>query len=139
MNTESYLAMIANGNSGANPLLESLGIEVVKMGPQEVQFRLKSTPDMQQGAGLVGGGVLATLADEAMAHLCLFHLGGEKATVTLELTMRYIRSAKPGDIIVARAFRVKMGRTVMHVEADILREEDQCLLARSQAVFMAVS
>ncbi|ADU65862.1 PaaI family thioesterase [Desulfurispirillum indicum] len=138
MDTAPYLSRIADRQPGANPLMDFLQIEPVKMGPQEVQFCLRSSGDLAQGAGLVGGGILATLADEAMAHLCLFHLGDGKATVTVELTMRYLKPAMPGDTLIGRAFPVKMGRTIMHVEAEVLRERDNECLARSQAVFMAV-
>jgi len=79
---------------------------------------------------------MATLADEAMAHVVLANLNAGETTATIEMNMRYLKGAARGDIA-AEAVIIKRGRRVITVQADILNESRQ-LLAQAGASFMVI-
>ena len=59
-------------------------------------LRLACKPEFVQGAGAVAGGVVAALADEAMAHVVLANLAEGQKTATIEMTVRYFRPVLTG-------------------------------------------
>lgn len=135
---QTYLDALRNGRYDVNPLLAHLGIEPIVLEVDRVVLRLKTYEALRQGGGLVAGGVLATLADEAMAHLCLTGLAPQATTVTVEMQIRYFLPVQVGDIIEARAHVVRRGRSLVSLEADLIRvgNEPESAVAKSAATFM---
>ena len=88
---------------------------------------------------MVAGGILATLADEAMAHAVLSRLPDGHSAVTAEMNMRYLQGASPNDggELTARAKVIKNGKALCFAEADIVDGQDR-LLATSGATFYVV-
>ena len=86
--------------------------------------------------GFVAGGILATLADEAMAHAVISLLQAGQRVVTTEMNIRYLRSTdpkKPGELIATGAV-LKAGRTILTTEARI-HDADGRLLAAAGGSF----
>ena len=69
----SYLEKIKKEGRSANPFFCLMGIDVVSVEPGKAVLKMQVRPDMQNGVGWLQGGILAAVADEAMA-LALFPL-----------------------------------------------------------------
>ncbi|MBE1236765.1 PaaI family thioesterase [Phaeovibrio sulfidiphilus] len=134
---KSYLKAVLKPGQCANLLLKTLGgrVEFARDGLAEI--RIPASPDLCQGGGLIGGGVLATAADEAMAHAVLSCLEPDVYTVTLDMNIRYLRAVRSssGGEILARASLVKKGRSVMVAGADVL-DDGERLVAIASATFL---
>jgi len=73
-----------------------------------------------QDFGVVQGGILTALADEAAVSLLLPHLTPGRAVTSIELKQNFLRPALAGrGELVARARTVRRGRTVAVVACDV--------------------
>ena len=66
-----YLQEVKKENQTIHKLFGFLGVKVVKISKEKVILSLPLRNDFTQGAGVTAGGVLATLADEEMAHVVI--------------------------------------------------------------------
>lgn len=96
------------------------------------RFRMAS--EYQGGAGLVHGGIIALLLDEAMGKVNRF---SQVRAVTAELTVEYRRPIPVEVEILVEAFQVERnGRSLVH-EGEI-RDASGRLLARGRGRFVVV-
>jgi uncharacterized protein (TIGR00369 family) len=133
---EGYLKKLQEPGQRVNPLFQFLGVKVERLTAEQVVLALPFREDFLQGGGVIAGGVMATLADEAMAHLILANLGKGQSTATIEMNFRFLRPLKQGEIF-AEAALVKKGRQVFTVESRV-RDAEGRLLAQGGASFMVV-
>jgi len=133
---EEYLKKLQEPGQGVNPLFGFLGVRIVRMSKEQVVLALPFREVFIQGGGVVAGGVMATLADEAMAHVVLANLEEDQSTATIEMNLRFLKPIKQGEIT-AEAALVKKGRQVLTVEAKVRDAQGQ-LLASAGASFMVV-
>ncbi|MBX7066444.1 MAG: PaaI family thioesterase [Parachlamydiales bacterium] len=75
--------------------------------------------------GIVHGGILATLLDEAMTRLAGILSGG---AVTAEMTVRYSAPAHIGHLLLVKGELIKDSRKLMELKATI-HKEDGTLIA----------
>ena len=134
---KKYLEEIIKPNQKVNPLFRFLGLTIEQLSPEKTVMRLLVKNGFLQGAGAVAGGLLATIADEAMAHVALANLDNGQSTATIELNIRYLRPIKSGEII-AIAEIVKKGRNIITATSEI-RDEKDSLLACAGASFMVLN
>ncbi|HUT53119.1 MAG TPA: PaaI family thioesterase [bacterium] len=133
---KEYLEMMRKDAGRVNPLFKFLGVEVVEISRERVELRLPFRREFIQGAGVIAGGIMAALADEAMAHVIIANLAEGETTTTIEMNLRFLKSVKSGEMkAVARV--VKKGRKVITVAADVLDGKGQ-LLAQAGASFMVL-
>ncbi|MDL2271433.1 PaaI family thioesterase [Desulfovibrio sp. OttesenSCG-928-I05] len=134
-----YLEALRYDGQEVNPLFSFLGARLERAEDGEAEIRMPLSDGIIQGAGVVAGGILATLADEAMAHAVLSLLPAGRMAVTAEMNIRYLRSARPGDggDLVARAKVVKPGRNLIVAEASVFGIEEK-LLATAGGTFWAL-
>ena len=125
------------GEHAVNPLFETLGLRLLEADAQGATVRCEARPDLMQGGGVLAGGILATMLDEAMAHAVLPCLENGARTATVEMSVRYLRPVASGTGLLAKARIIKKGRTIMTVEADAL-DDQQRLVARAAASFMVI-
>jgi uncharacterized protein (TIGR00369 family) len=133
---EEYLKKLREPGQRVNPLFEFLGVKVEELTAHKVVLSLPFKEDFIQGGGVIAGGVMAALADEAMAHLILANLEEGKSTATIEMNLRFLKPIAKGAMI-AEAALVKKGKQVFTVEAKIRDAKGQ-LLAQAGASFMVV-
>ena len=81
---------------------------------------------------VVHGGILFSLADEAMMHL--IHGNNVKA-ITSEITIRMKRFAPVGEKIIIRAYNLDCGKHLVTCKAE-LRNSDDVLLCRATGKFL---
>lgn len=133
MDTLNYLQQVLDPEQKVNPLLKTLGVRIVELNPQRAVMTLEITPGLLQGAGNLAGGILGTLADEAMAHVLMASLNGSRPIVTIEMNIRFLRPAKKGSIS-CTAVILRQGRSTAALEAHIHGCEGE-LLAVAGATF----
>jgi uncharacterized protein (TIGR00369 family) len=133
----SYLEQVQAPDQRVNNLFRTLGVQVEGVAPDRAELAMTAHEDLLQGAGVLAGGVLATLLDEAMAHVVLANLGQGEHTATVELSVRYLRPVAAGDRLRAVAKVLKPGRRVFSVEAWVERQ-DGGVAAKAAASFLVV-
>ncbi len=134
-----YLHLVVQPEQRVNSLLRLLNASVVRAENGEAELHAVASREFSQGAGLVGGGILATLADEAMAHAVLSTLASAQSTVTLDMNIRYLRAMKPDEsgTLKAIASLIKTGRRTVVARAEVMdMQRDNALLAVADATFL---
>ena len=97
------------------------------------RFRLDGR--YQGGGGMLHGGIIATLLDEAMGKVCRFR---EVRAVTAELTVEYLKPIKVDQEIVVEAYEKEAnGRNLFYVGE--IRNGDGDVLARGRGRFVTVN
>ncbi len=132
----NYLCALREADRAVNPVFRFLGAALEHAENGEARITLPVTENVRQGAGVVAGGILATLAEEAMAHACLSMLKEGQGTVTAEMNIRYLRATDPGKggCLTATGRVVKPGRNLFVTEAAIVNEQGK-LLATAGGTF----
>ena len=93
------------------PTLEELELDACIL-------KLAYRPELTNGSGAVHGGVLATLADTAVAFALSTNFDGKMGFATSDMTIHFLRRAK--DDVFARAHILKKGRRVNVGEVDVV-------------------
>lgn len=97
------------------------------------RFRLGE--QYQGGGGMLHGGIIALLLDEAMGKVCRFR--GVKA-VTAELNVEYLKPIRVDQDIVVEAYEKEANeRSLIH--AGEIRNEEGVVLARGRGRFVTVN
>ncbi|MFN8125328.1 MAG: PaaI family thioesterase [Candidatus Nanopelagicales bacterium] len=123
----------------AVPFAATTGVRMLSASPEEVVAVLDLGPATGNGAGVMHGGALMTLADCA-ASLCAFlNLPEGAVTSTTDSFTRFLRPVSAGAAT-ATARPLRVGRSAITVETEI-RDDDGRLVAKtsqSQAVITPV-
>ena len=83
-------------------------------------------------AGNLQGGILAAFADSALGAACAAHLPEDMYPALVEMKVSFLRPARSGSTIHARARVIKPGKRLLFAEADITADSGD-LLARVTA------
>ena len=136
--SKTYLAALVVKDQKVNPLFNTLKARLVLAEDEQAEIRMPVTEDIVQGGGMVAGGILATLADEAMAHAVLSSLDENVRAVTSEMNIRYLRGASPqdGGELVAQARVVRMGRQICVTEAQVSDDRNRLLATAGASFFL---
>lgn len=133
---QEYLSEVQKAGQAVNPLFRFLGVEILEISQEQTVLHLRFRPEFIQGAGVVAGGVLAALADEAMAHVVLANLPPGRRTATIEMSMRFFRPVHESGLT-ARARLVNPGRRILSVEA-LLFDDRQRQVAKGAGSFFII-
>jgi acyl-CoA thioesterase len=117
----------------ANPFIRFVGIQAPRLGQGYARFLLPFKPDLANSIGLLQGGVIAALADEAVA-FALYSLVPQGETFnTVEMKINFLGAVKEGDVI-AEAHIAKRGRTISLGEFEV-RQGDR-LVAKGLCTYI---
>jgi uncharacterized protein (TIGR00369 family) len=86
-------------------------------------------PEMTNPAGTLHGGIIATMMDDVIG-MSVMSLGRADFYASINIHVDYLNSARPGDILVARARVVRAGRNVVNAECSLSDQRDR-LVARA--------
>jgi len=100
------------------PFAKLLGIEVEAVEPGHAVLSMKLRDDLMRNNGIAHGGAIATLIDSAMAIAIMAQLEENERTVTVDLTIHYLRPISEGTAR-ASARVVRFGRRVITVSAEL--------------------
>lgn len=89
--------------------------------------------------GVVHGGVLCTLMDEACGWAVMTVRGYEAMVAaphaTVDMNVSFLSGARPGDKLTITARALRVGRSVAFAEAEVQRNEDT-LMAKGRFTFV---
>jgi uncharacterized protein (TIGR00369 family) len=88
------------------------------------------------GRGLIHGGLIAALADNAMGHSCGHQMGGVASLVTIGLAVDFVGTAKVGQWLAVESDVIRTGRTICFAQS--LIKADDVVIARANATFRVV-
>lgn len=101
-----------------NPFVKFMGVKVPELGEGYARFTLEIRPDFHNSQGFLQGGVIAALADEAVAY-ALFSLVPEGEMIsTVEMKINFLAPAQQG-LLEAQAHIRKRGRTLSLGEVEV--------------------
>lgn len=85
--------------------------------------------------GTLHGGVISTILDTAMGAAVRAFLDEDEETATVSMTVTYLSAGKEGDDLRASAEVRKRGSSLVLVEADLVRTEDDKAIAHAVGTF----
>src|SRR3954447_2404919 len=80
----------------AVPFLKHLGIEVESVGPGTATLLLPVRGELKRNDGIIHGGAIASVIDSAFAFAIIPLLAENERTVTVDLTLHYLRPLSGG-------------------------------------------
>jgi len=101
---------------------------------RRVVGRFQLGPEYQGSHGILHGGIIALVLDEAMGKLARFR---KVRAVTAELQVEYLRPISAHEPIEVEAEEVEQSGRNLHCRAEI-RDAQQRVLARGRARFVAI-
>ena len=119
------------------PFAKFLGIEVESVEPGHAVLTMELRDEFMRNGGIAHGGVVATLIDSAMAIAIMPTLAENEQTVTVDLTIHYLRPLSGGTAR-ASARVVRAGRRVITVSAELF-DSQQKLAATAISTYLRLS
>ena len=123
------------------PFFKLIGMEIVDMRPGWSMLKVAWRPDLTQPAGIMHGGIIATLIDTGIAHAILLtnvnRHDGVTSIVSVDLRVKYLRPVSEG-MIYCESTVPRLGKQIIHAES-IVRNEEGKEVARGDSIYMAVS
>jgi len=86
--------------------------------------------------GLIHGGLIAALADNAMGYSCAHVMGGASSLVTIGLAVDFIGTAEVGQWLAVESDVIKTGSTICFAQS--LIKADDAVIARANGTFRVV-
>jgi 1,4-dihydroxy-2-naphthoyl-CoA hydrolase len=123
---------------GLIPFAKTLGLSVIRDGPDEVRIRLKWNVDLCTNNGVLHGGVIMAMADTA-GGICAYRNLPPRAsgTTTIESKTNFLGGVTSGHIS-AFAKPIHLGTTLVVVETDV-RDSRGNLVARVNQTQLVLS
>ena len=106
------------------PFAKLLGIKVDSMEPGHAVLSMEMRDDLKRNGGIAHGGVVASLIDSAMAMAIVRLLGENEQTVTVDLTIHYLRPLTEGTAR-ASARVVRAGKRIITVSAELFDHNEK--------------
>jgi uncharacterized protein (TIGR00369 family) len=95
-----------------------LGIEVTERHEDGVTIECPLRPELMNGAGVLHGGVTATVADAAMGLGLMHVLGKGRSITTVEMKINYLYPVTEGKVV-ARSYLLRLGKTLSTGRVDL--------------------
>jgi uncharacterized protein (TIGR00369 family) len=96
----------------------NLGLRVIRKHRDGVTVHFPLTEEFLNGTGVLHGGVIASIADEAAWHALIHAHQAHRNMTTTELKVNYLRPMA-GDKVLARAYVLRAGRTLGVTRVDL--------------------
>jgi uncharacterized protein (TIGR00369 family) len=116
-----------------SPLTEPWEPVYSKMTDRAVIIGLRLAKPHTNGRGLVHGGLIAALSDNAMGYSCALVMGWTTSLVTISLAVDFVGSANVGQWLVVETDVIKTGKTICFAQS--LIKADDVVIARANATF----
>ena len=96
--------------------MRSLGVEIVRIGPGEIELAMPYNRAYTQQHGFMHAGIITTALDSACGYAAFSLMPADAAVLTVEFKTNLLAPAK-GDRFSFRAHVIKPGRTLTVCEA----------------------
>jgi uncharacterized protein (TIGR00369 family) len=118
-----------------------LGIEVVDIAPERVTMRMPWARALRRAGDILHGGAIMALADHVAG--CLFNTDPRVAAaaatgLTTDFNVSFLRSAKPGEAVVAVGTVLRRGRTITFMQVDVRGETSGETIATCRTTYLLV-
>jgi uncharacterized protein (TIGR00369 family) len=120
--------------------MQTLGIEIARLQPGEIELRMSYRPEYTQQHGFMHAGIIATALDSACGYAAFSLMPAAAGVLTVEFKTNLLAPAK-GDRFLFRAHVVKPGRTLTVCDARALAVDDgagERLVATMTGTLMAL-
>jgi uncharacterized protein (TIGR00369 family) len=107
-----------------SPFNQLVGIRLVRIHRDGVTIDCKLRPELLNVAGVLHGGVTATLADAAVGIAITQRVGRNGAATTVEMKLNYLRPVR-GRRVTARARLLRMGSTLCVGRVDMFDDSNE--------------
>jgi uncharacterized protein (TIGR00369 family) len=127
----------------AFPFFRLLGIEIVDVAPSWSKTRIVWRPELNQPAGILHGGVIASLVDTGIAHALLMtdrfgEVSGQGgALVSVDLRIKYLRPVSSGAIECETTIP-RLGKRIIHA-ASVVKNDAGNDVALGDSIYMVVA
>lgn len=124
------------------PFFNLIGLEIVDIRPGWSKTQIRWRHDLCQPAGIMHGGILATLIDTGIAHAILQtdlyqQLANEgKTLVSVDLRIKYLRPVSSG-MVICESEVPRLGKQIIHAESVVTNEEGK-EVAYGDAIYTTV-
>jgi uncharacterized protein (TIGR00369 family) len=124
---------------GRQEAMQTLGIEIVRLGPGEIELTMPYSRAYAQQHGFVHAGIIATALDSACGYAAFSLMPGDAAVLTVEFKINLLAPAK-GERFLLRSRVVKPGRTITVCDGQALAVDAgaEKLVATMTGTMMAV-
>jgi len=120
------------------PHNHALGLRTIDITPTEVLLELPYDPKLvgDPDSGTIHGGAITALLDACSGRAVFAELDKPVPIATLDLRIDYLRPAKPGRAVIARATCYKITRNVAFTRAVAYHDHPDDAVAHSVGTFM---
>lgn len=139
MSTETSVADIPAGfepHFRKSPLTDPWEPLYAKKTDKAVILGLRLAKPHTNARGLIHGGLIAALADNAMGYSCAQATGWKTSFVTVSLTVDFIGGASIGQWLAVESDVIRTGSTICFAQA--LIKADDVTIARASGTFRVV-
>ena len=139
MTTDAPIADIPEGfepHFRKSPLTDPWEPLYSKRTDKAVTIGLRLAKPHTNGRGLIHGGLIATLADNAMGYSCAQAMGWTMSLVTISLAVDFIGTAQVGQWCAVETEVIKTGSTICFAQS--LVKADDAVIARANGTFRVV-
>ena len=119
-----------------SPLTEPWKPLYTKKTDKAVIIGLRLARPHTNGRGLIHGGLIAALADNAMGYSCAQMTNWTTSFVTISLTVDFVGSAEIGQWLAVESDVIKTGKTICFAQS--LIKADGAVIARASGTFRVV-
>jgi uncharacterized protein (TIGR00369 family) len=120
----------------SSPLTEPWEPLYSKRTDKAVIIGLRLAKPHTNGRGLIHGGLIAALSDNAMGYSCAHVMGNRSSLVTIGLAVDFIGSAETGQWLAIETDVIRTGKTICF--AQCLAKADDVIIARANGTFRVV-
>ncbi len=121
----------------AVPWSNELGMELLQIHEGVVVMRAPYDPRFvgDPATGVIHGGVLTALLDSCSGAAVMSHPSGVAGTATIDLRIDYMRAARPGESVCAKAVCYRAARSVAFVRAVAYESDEDDPVATAHGAF----
>jgi uncharacterized protein (TIGR00369 family) len=116
------------------PLARTLGVRLTRLERGECDLELENRRDLDGIFACLHGGILATLADSAVAFAMLTYIDTDSTMTTVEFNIRFLAPCR--ETVVARSRVIRSGKTLLTGEVDLVGKQSATLFARCGLTYM---
>lgn len=122
-----------------SPVMEMFGGRIETWEEGRVVMSVELEDRHMNPNGVVHGGVITTLMDEATGHVIVTIRGmeamAETPHATIDMSVSFLSGARVGDELVCEARTLRVGRSVAFAEAEVRRKGSGDLIAKGRFTY----